>query len=71
MNAIMGAYLIAGDHTIYLLDLETDEATPLEQTGPGAETDLPGLPDSSTSAPSEPDASSSSSSASSSSSSAG
>ena len=71
VNAIMGAYLIAGDHTIYLLDLETDEATPLEQTGPGAETDLPGLPDSSASAPSEPDASSSSSSASSSSSSAG
>ena len=29
VNTFMGAYLISGDQTIYLLDLETNQATPL------------------------------------------
>lgn len=31
-NTFMGAYLVTGDQTLYLLDLESDEAIPLDST---------------------------------------
>ena len=41
VNAFMGSYLVGSDNALYLLDLESDEAVPLEAASTPASPEAP------------------------------